>query len=111
MEFLGEPLESMNWSHRLLGTMRQHRKIIIIVCSLFLMTVLGGSIYVLAPKYFVAQQAERDNSTKCKSYRALESIAFAMYREDPNGVEWLSKAREAETRRKQHKCSQLVLAE
>ena len=64
-----------------------------------------------APIYFVAQQAERDNSTKCKSYRALESIAFAMYREDPNGVEWLSKAREAETRRKQHKCSQLVLAE
>ena len=50
------------------------------------MTVLGGSIYVLAPKYFVAQQAERDNSTKCKSYRALASIAFAMYREDPNGV-------------------------
>ena len=101
----------MNWSHRLLGTMRQHKKIIIIVCSLLLMTVLGGSIYVLAPIYLVAQQAERDNSTKCKSYRALESIAFAMYREDPNGVEWLSKAREAETRRKQHKCSQLVLAE
>ena len=45
------------------------------------MAVLGGLIYVLAPKYFVAQQAERDNSTKCKSYRALESIAFAMYRE------------------------------
>ena len=40
------------------------------------MTVLGGLIYVLAPKYFVAQQAERDNSTKCKSYRALESIAL-----------------------------------
>ena len=95
----------------MLGTMRQHKKIIIIVCSLLLMTVLGGLIYVLAPIYFVAQQAERDNSTKCKSYRALESIAFAMYREDPNGVEWLSKAREAETRRKQHKCSQLVLAE
>ena len=90
--------------------MRQYRKIIIIVCSLLLMTVLGGLIYALAPKYFVAQQAERDNSTKCKSYRALESIAFAMYREDPDGVEWLSKAREAETRRKQHKCSQLVLA-
>ena len=90
--------------------MRQHRKIIIIVCSLLLMTVVGGLIHVLAPKYFVAHQAERDNSTKCKSYRALESIAFAMYREDPDGVEWLSKAREAETRRKQHKCSQLVLA-
>ena len=93
----------------MLGTMRQNRKIIIIVCSLLLMTVLGGLIYVPAPKYFVAQQAERDNSTKCKSYRALESIAVAMYREDPNGVEWQSKAREAETRRKQHKCSQLVL--
>ena len=90
--------------------MRQHRKVIIIVCSLLLMTVLGGLIYVLAPKYFFDQQAERNNSTKCKSYRALESIAFAMYREDPNGVEWLSKAREAETRRKQNKCSQLVLA-
>ena len=93
----------------MLGTMRQHRKVIIIVCSLLLMTVLGGLIYVLAPKYFVAQQVERDNSTKCKSYRALESIAVAMYREDPNGVEWLSKAREAETRREQHKCSQLIL--
>ena len=93
----------------MLGTMRQNRKIIIIVFSLLLMTVLGGLIYVLAPKYFLAQQTERDNSTKCKSYRALESIAVAMYREDPNGVEWQSKAREAETRRKQHKCSQLVL--
>ena len=56
--------------------MRQRRKVKIIVCSLLLMTVLGGLIYVLAPKYFVAQQAERDNSTKCKSYRALESIGI-----------------------------------
>ncbi|MDC0345815.1 hypothetical protein OAM99_03975 [Planktomarina sp.] len=93
----------------MLGTMRQHRKIIIIVCSLLLMTMLGGLIYVLVPKYFVAQQAERDNSTKCKSYRALESIAAALYKEDPEGTEWLSKAKEAEKRRKQHKCSQLVL--
>ena len=93
----------------MLGTMRQNRKIIIIVCSLLLMTVLGGLIYVLAPKYFATQQAKRDNSTKCKSYRALESIAVALYREDPEGTEWLSKAKEAEKRRKQHKCSQLVL--
>ena len=73
------------------------------------MTVLGGLIYTIAPKYFEAQQVERDNSTKCKSYHALESIAAAMYQEDPEGTEWLSKARGADTRRKQHKCSQLVL--
>ena len=73
------------------------------------MTVLGGLVYVVAPKYFEAQQVERDNSTKCKSYRALESIAASMYREDTEDTEWLSKVREAETRRKQHKCSQFVL--
>ena len=73
------------------------------------MTVLGGLVYVVAPKYFEAQQVERDNSPKCKSYRALDSIAASMYREDPEDTEWLSKVREAETRRKQHKCSQLVL--
>ena len=73
------------------------------------MAVLGFLIYALAPKYFETQQAERDNSTKCKSYRALESIAAALYREDPEGTEWLSKAKEAEKRRKQHKCSQLIL--
>ena len=88
---------------------KNYMKIIIIICLILLVTVLGGLIYVIAPKYFEAQQVERDNSTKCKSYRALESIAAAMYREDPEGTEWLSKAREAETRRKQHKCSQLVL--
>ena len=85
---------------------KDYMKIIIIICSILLMTVLGGLVYVVAPRYFEAQQVERDNSTKCKSYRALESIAASMYREDP---EWLSKVREAETRRKQHKCSQLVL--
>ena len=73
------------------------------------MAVLGFLIYALAPKYFETQQAERDNSIKCKSYRALESIAAALYREDPEGTEWLSKAKEAEKRRKQHKCSQLIL--
>ena len=109
MEFLVYPLDNINRYQQLLRAMREHRKIIIIVCSLLFMTVLGGLIYDLAPKYLLAQQVERDNSTKCKSYRALESIAVAMYREDPNGVEWLSKAREAETRREQHKCSQLVL--
>ena len=88
---------------------KDYMKIIIIICSILLMTVLGSLIYVIAPKYFEAQQVERDNSKKCKSYQALESIAAAMYREDPEGTEWLSKAREAETRRKQHKCSQLVL--
>lgn len=109
VEFFGYPLDGINLYQQLLRAMREHRKITIIVCSSLFMTLLGGLIYVLAPKYFVAQQVERDNSTKCKSYRALESIAVAMYREDPNGVEWLSKEREAETRREQHKCSQLVL--
>ena len=100
---------SINWSHSLLRPTKDYMKIVIIICLILLMTVLGGLIYIIAPKYFEAQQVERDNSTKCKSYRALESIAAAMYREDPEGTEWLSKAREAETRRKQHKCSQLVL--
>ena len=73
------------------------------------MPAFGFLIYALTPKYLETQQAERDNSTKCKSYRALESIAVALYREDPEGTEWLPKAKEAEKRRKQHKCSQLVL--
>ena len=77
------------------------------ICLIFFMIVLAGLIWAFAPNYFERQQAERDNTTKCKSYRALEKIAVAMYREDPDGNEWLSKAKEAEMRRKQYRCSQL----
>ncbi len=71
------------------------------------MIVLAGFIWALAPNYFESQQAERDSTTKCQSYRALEKIAVAIYREDPDGDEWLAKAKEAEIRRKQHRCSPL----
>ena len=85
------------------------KKIIIIICLIFLIFIVGGLIYAVAPKYFEHQQAGRDNTTKCKSYRALEQIAVSIYREDPEGSEWLSKAKEAETRRKQYRCSQFNL--
>jgi hypothetical protein len=85
------------------------KKIIIIICLIFLIFIVGGLIYAVAPKYFEHQQAGRDNTTKCKSYRALEQIVVSIYREDPEGSEWLLKAKEAEIRRKQYRCSQFNL--
>ena len=87
-----------------------HLKVIIFSgIVILLISVLLGLIITFTPKYLEAKQSERDNSTKCKSYRALEEIAVSIYRSDPNGGDWRSKANEAETRRKQHKCSQVVI--
>ena len=77
--------------------------IILLICVLFVL------IITLTSNHLEANQSERDNSTKCKSYRALEEIAVSIYQSDPGGGEWLAKAKEAETRRKQHKCSQVVI--
>ena len=76
---------------------------------ILLISVLIGLIITFTSKQLDANQSERDNSTKCKSYRALEEIAVSIYQSDPGGGEWLVKAKEAETRRKQHKCSQVVI--
>ena len=75
----------------------------ILLCSVFI-----GLAFIIIPKYLETKQIERDGTTKCKSYRALEEIAVAMYRNDPEGADWLLKAKEAEIRRKQHKCSQVI---
>ena len=73
------------------------------------MAALGGLVAIMMPKYLEAKQIERDDTSKCKSYRALENIAAAMYRNDPDGSEWLSKAKEAEISCNQHKCSRIIV--
>ena len=89
---------------------RRYLKIILFSgLIILLITVLIGLVITLTSKHLEANQSERDNSTKCKSYRALEEIAVSIYQSDPGGGEWLAKAKEAETRRKQHKCSQAVI--
>jgi len=93
----------------LLRLSKKYKNTMLIICLIFFIIVLAVLICALAPNYFESQQAERDSTIKCKSYRALEKIAVAMYREDPNGDEWLAKAKEAEMRRKQYRCSQLMV--
>ena len=76
---------------------------------ILLISVLIGITITLTSRHLEANQSERDSGTKCKSYRALEEIAVSIYQSDPGGGEWLVKAKEAETRRKQHKCSPVVI--
>ena len=88
---------------------KKQKKLLIIIGSMILLfSIFTGSAFIIIPKYLEKKQIERDDTTKCKSYRALEEIAVAMYRNDPDGADWLLKAKEAETRRKQHKCSQII---
>ena len=88
---------------------KKQKKLLIILGSITLLfSIFTGLALIIAPKYLETKQIERDGTTKCKSYRALEEIAVAMYRNDPDGADWLLKAKEAETRRKQHKCSQII---
>ena len=87
---------------------KKYKKLLIVLC-LVLISALGGLMVIITPKYLHVKQIERDDTTKCKSYRALENIAATMYRNDPDGSEWLSKSKEAEIRRNQHKCSQIIV--
>ena len=89
---------------------KRYLKIILFSGTIILLiSVLIGLIITFTSKHLEANQSERDNGTKCKSYRALEEIAVSIYQSDPDGDEWLVKAKEAEIRRKQHKCSQVVI--
>ena len=89
---------------------KRYLKTIVLSGVIILLISIAISIIItFTSKYLDANQSERDKSTKCKSYRALEEIAVSIYQSDPDGGEWLAKAKEAETRRKQHKCSQLVI--
>ena len=88
---------------------KKQKKLLAIIISIILsFSIFAGLAFIIIPKYLEIKQIERDDTTKCKSYRALEEIAVAMYRNDPDGADWLLKAKEAETRRKQHKCSQVI---
>ena len=78
--------------------------VIILLISIAISIIITSTF-----KYLDSNQSERDKSTKCKSYRALEEIAVSLYKNDPSGDEWLEKATEAETRKKQHKCSQIII--
>ena len=64
-----------------------------------------GLIITATSKYLENEQTQRDNSTKCKSYRALAKIAAAYYQNDPDGDGWLSKSNEASLRQKQYRCT------
>ena len=89
---------------------KRYLKIILFSGTIILLiTVLIGLIITFTSKHLEANQSERDNGTKCKSYRALEEIAVSIYQSEPDGDEWLAKAKEAEIRRKQHKCSQIII--
>ena len=87
---------------------KQKKLLVIIISRILSFSIFAGLAFIIIPKYLEIKQIERDDTTKCKSYRALEEIAVAMYRNDPDGADWLLKAKEAETRRKQHKCSQVI---
>lgn len=102
-------LEWVRMELKLTILQNKYKKLLIISGIVILMLILIGLIATITPKYLAAKQIERDSTTKCKSYRALEEIAVSIYKNDPSGSDWLSKAKEAEARRKQHKCSQIIL--
>ena len=82
-------------------------KLIMISFLLSLMiALLIGVIITVTSKYLENEQAQRDNSTKCKSYRALVEIAAAYYENDPDSTSWLLKSKEADLRRKQYGCTE-----
>ena len=79
--------------------------ILLTVLMILLIASLMGLIINATSKYLENEQTQRDNSTKCKSYRALAKIAAAYYENDPNGDDWLSKSNEAGLRQKQYRCT------
>ena len=89
---------------------KKNRKMMMVSCLVItIILLLIAGIVTITPKYLESRQMERDTSTKCKSYRALEQIAASIYKNNPNGSDWIIKSTEAETRRKQYKCSQVII--
>jgi predicted transcriptional regulator len=86
---------------------KKNTKLILLSVLLsLLIALLMGLIITATSKYLENEQAQRDNSTKCKSYRALAKIAAAYYENDPDGGDWVSKSNEASLRQKQYKCTE-----
>ncbi len=84
-------------------------KIIFITLVIFLSVCsLCVAAYYYIPKYFEAKQKNRDDTRKCKSYRALAQIVYGLYEEDPDGTEWQEKFEEAQKRQAQYKCTSVI---
>jgi len=86
---------------------KKNTKLILLSVLLsLLIALLMGLIITATSKYLENEQAQRDSSTKCKSYRALVKIAAAYYENDPDGDDWGSKSSEASLRQKQYRCTE-----
>ena len=85
---------------------KKNTKVILLAVLMgLLIASLMGLIIIATSKYLENEQTQRDNSTKCKSYRALAKIAAAYYENDPDGDDWLFKSNEASLRQKQYRCT------
>ena len=86
---------------------KKNTKLILLSVLLsLLIALLMGLIITATSKYLEKEQSQRDNSTKCKSYRALAKIAAAYYENDPDGDDWVSKRNEASLRQRQYRCTE-----
>ena len=84
----------------------KYKKLIIVTFTFSLMIIILSTLIIFfASKYLDDAQSKRDNSTKCKSYRALVEIAAAYYNNNPEGTDWIQKRNEAEKRKEQYGCS------
>ena len=55
---------------------KKQKKLLVIIISMILsFSIFAGLAFIIIPKYLEIKQIERDDTTKCKSYRALEEIA------------------------------------
>ena len=90
----------------------KYKKLIIITFTFSLMIIILSTLIIFfVSKYLNDAQLTRDNSTKCKSYRALVEIAAAYYNNNPEGTDWIQKRNEAEKRKEQYGCSDHILME
>ena len=88
----------------------KNKKLVILIFTFSLMIIILSTLIILfASKYLDDAQSSRDNSTKCKSYRALVEIAAAYYNNNPEGTDWIQKRNEAEKRKEQYGCSDHIL--
>ena len=88
----------------------KYKKLVILIFTFSLMIIILSTLIILfASKYLDDAQSSRDNSTKCKSYRALVEIAAAYYNNNPEGTDWIQKRNEAEKRKEQYGCSDHIL--
>ena len=88
----------------------KYKKLIILIFTVSLIIIISSTLIIMfASKYLDDAQSSRDNSTKCKSYRALVEIAAAYYTNNPGGSDWIQKRNEAEKRKEQYGCSDHIL--